>query len=134
MKATEFGDSLVTMSMSFWKVLSSSILNNELAEASLVVKWDFLTIFNEMCYPWRYKWGYFCFFWDMKKVIEYHDKALKIYPIFEVWWNKGNILSHLGRYREALECENKALKINPYALKWNSNDLLWKIPIINLML
>ena len=52
--------------------------------------------------------------------MEYYDKTLKINPENpNALNNKGNCLKKMGRQESALECFNKALKINP------KDELIW---------
>ena len=44
-----------------------------------------------------------------------------------IWCNKGVVLGKLGRHEEAIECYDKALKINPqYAMAWRNKGVALK--------
>jgi len=48
------------------------------------------------------------------KALKYCEKALKIYPYFApAWNNKANVLTNMGKKKEAIMCYNKALAMNP---------------------
>ena len=53
-----------------------------------------------------------------------------INPAYDVAWNnKGNTLARMGRYREALDCYNRAIDLNPaYKDAWmNKGYVLIKL-------
>lgn len=51
---------------------------------------------------------------DYKKAIEYYNKALSIRNDAEILYGKALCYYHIGKYRDAIECHNKALQLNPY--------------------
>jgi tetratricopeptide (TPR) repeat protein len=55
---------------------------------------------------------------DIEVMLEIYEKLLKNSPNNAYAWTwKGNILSNLGKYEEAIKCYDKSLEINPnYAL------------------
>jgi tetratricopeptide (TPR) repeat protein len=47
--------------------------------------------------------------------LDAYDKALSINPDDANAWNsKGTLLGNLGRYKEAIECFDRSLDINPH--------------------
>lgn len=51
---------------------------------------------------------------DFEGAITSYDKALEIQPnIYEVWFNRGNVLAKLGRFEEAIFSYDKAVEIQP---------------------
>lgn len=51
---------------------------------------------------------------SFKKAIEYYDKALVIKKNdSELWYAKALCLYQIGKYKEAVDCHNIALKLNP---------------------
>ena len=51
---------------------------------------------------------------DFKKALSYCNKALTLYPYFATAWNnKGNLLINMGKKKDAIECYEKAIEINP---------------------
>ena len=50
---------------------------------------------------------------NLGKPSNYFDKAIEINPLLaEAWFNKGNALSKLGHYEEAITCLDKVLEMN----------------------
>ena len=46
------------------------------------------------------------------QAIYYYNRALKINPRYEIaWCNKGYALSAMQKYRQAIKCFNKAIKL-----------------------
>ena len=51
---------------------------------------------------------------EFDEVLKWYDKAIEIEPNnYDLWLNKGNSLSELGKHKEAIECLDKAIKRNP---------------------
>ena len=65
------------------------------------------------------------------------DKVIQVYPNYsETYFNKGNVLTDLTRFKEAIKCYNKAIELNPnHVLAYfnkdkalaekNKNSMIW---------
>ena len=65
------------------------------------------------------------------------DKVIQVYPNYsETYLNKGNVLTDLTRFKEAIKCYNKAIELNPnHVLAYfnkdkalaekNKNSMIW---------
>ena len=49
---------------------------------------------------------------DILKALQSYDKALELNPYYVyAWSSKGNALSNLGRYKEAIDCYDSSFEV-----------------------
>ena len=47
-----------------------------------------------------------------EEALQFYEEAIKLDPVRPIFWhNKGFVLKNLGKYHEAIECHDKAIKL-----------------------